>query len=191
MKNKQRVLALLLATVFLTSCGSQVEETAVAVPETSIETTLETTPETNTETTEETNREFRYENLPTEWDLTELYADKAVWREDYNRWQTLFSQLPDYRGKLDSAQAVLDFIKEVKEGECNRLLHRLYLYAALGSKHDTADLEFAEMTMLSTEMDGAFNAHIWYFTQELCELPYERRMEIYNDELLSDYRLLL
>lgn len=45
-------------------------------------------------------------NLPTEWDLTQFYADEAAFMEQMKRFEELIPVTETYRGKLGSAEEI-------------------------------------------------------------------------------------
>ena len=79
------------------------------------------------------------EALPTQWDLTEIYADVEAWQADYDRVMELIPQHESYRGTLNTAQGIYDYFQFAYMGELTRLQNRLYLYAYLGYVLDPAD----------------------------------------------------
>ena len=67
------------------------------------------------------------EALPTQWDLTEIYADVEAWQADYDRVMELIPQHESYRGTLNTAQGIYDYFQFAYMGELTRLQTRLYL----------------------------------------------------------------
>ena len=57
------------------------------------------------------------EALPTQWDLTEIYADEEAWQADYDRVMELIPQHESYRGTLNTAQGIYDYFQFCVEND--------------------------------------------------------------------------
>ena len=127
------------------------------------------------------------EALPTQWDLTEIYADVEAWQADYDRVMELIPQHESYRGTLNTAQGIYDYFQFAYMGELTRLQNRLYLYAYLGYVLDPADPTFnALMTKINalTSEEAQYSAFV---DPEIYSLPLETRQEIFADPLLEPF----
>ena len=127
------------------------------------------------------------EALPTQWDLTEIYADEEAWQADYDRVMELIPQHESYRGTLNTAQGIYDYFQFAYMGELTRLQNRLYLYAYLGYVLDPADPTFnALMTKINalTSQEAQYSAFV---EPEIYSLPLETRQEIFADSLLEPF----
>ena len=51
------------------------------------------------------------EKYPVSWDLSALYASKEDWQADYDRVEEMIQGHTEYRGKLDNAQTILEYIR--------------------------------------------------------------------------------
>lgn len=51
------------------------------------------------------------ETYPTQWDLTEIYADADAWQADYDKVMEMIPQHEAYRGTLNTAQGLYDYLQ--------------------------------------------------------------------------------
>ena len=92
---------------------------------------------------------------PTQWDLTEVYPDLDAWNADYEKVMELIPQHENYRGTLNTAQGIYDYLQFAYLGELTQMQNRLYLYADLGYNLNPADPTFttlfAKLNVMSSQ----------------------------------------
>ena len=74
--------------------------------------------------------------LPTTWDLTSVYGSVDEWQADYDTVMEMLNNYEQYRGKLNNAQDIYDYLQFSYYTELTRLQNKLSLYASLGSSLD-------------------------------------------------------
>ncbi|MGN0743075.1 MAG: M3 family metallopeptidase, partial [Candidatus Fimadaptatus sp.] len=122
---------------------------------------------------------------PTKWDLTEIYASEDEWMADYDAVMEMLPQLESFRGTLNTAQGLYDYLQFFVVGELTRLENKLYLYANLGYSLDASDPVFSTLlARLDTlySLESQYNA---FAESEIFALPLETRQEIMSDPLLE------
>ena len=82
---------------------------------------------------------------PTKWDLTELYASEDEWMADYDAAMEMIPQIESFRGKLNTAQGLYDYLQFYALGELTRLENKMFLYAQMGYSLDASDPVFSTM----------------------------------------------
>ena len=127
------------------------------------------------------------EALPTQWYLTEIYADVDAWQADYDRVMELIPQHESYRGTLNTAQGIYDYFQFAYMGELTRLQNRLYLYAYLGYTLNPADTAFSALLTKMNAMMSEEAQYSAFVNPEIYAIPLETRQEIFADPLLEPF----
>ena len=130
---------------------------------------------------------FAEDKLPTKWDLTVIYPSAEEWQKDYDKVMKMLDEYERFRGTLNNAQGIRDYMQFAYFTELTRLQNKLREYAFLGSSLDATDPVFAEMNARLSAMDareGQLNA---FATPEIFSLPLEEREAIFADPLFQDY----
>lgn len=127
------------------------------------------------------------EALPTQWDLTEIYADVDAWQADYDRVMELIPQHESYRGTLNTAQGIYDYFQFAYLGELTWLQNRLYLYAYLGYVLNPADQTFGALLTKINALTSEEAQYSAFVDPEIYAIPLETRQEIFADPLLEPF----
>lgn len=130
---------------------------------------------------------FAEDKLPTKWDLTVIYPSAEEWQKDYDKVMDMLNEYDRFRGTLNNAQGIYDYLQFAYFTELTRLQNKLVEYASLGSSLDATDPVFADMnTRLSTmnAREGQLSA---FAVPEIYLLPLEEREAIFADPLFQDY----
>lgn len=130
---------------------------------------------------------FAEDKLPTKWDLTVIYPSAEEWQKDYDKVMDMLNEYDRFRGTLNNAQGIYDYLQFAYFTELTRLQNKLVEYAFLGSSLDATDPVFADMnTRLSTmnAREGQLSA---FAVPEIYLLPLEEREAIFADPLFQDY----
>ena len=91
--------------------------------------------------------------LPTTWDLTSVYGSVDEWQADYDTVMEMLNNYEQYRGKLNNAQDIYDYLQFSYYTELTRLQNKLSLYASLGSSLDATDPVFAQLNAKLSAMN--------------------------------------
>lgn len=85
------------------------------------------------------------EPLPVEWDLDSIYAGVEEWQADYDKAMGMLDGYEDFRGKLNNAQAIYDYLQFANYTELTEIQMKLRMYAQLGSSLNSTDPVFTEL----------------------------------------------
>ena len=127
------------------------------------------------------------ETLPTTWDISSVYASVDEWQADYDTVMEMLNNYEQFRGKLNNAQDIYDYLQFAYYTELTRLQNKLSLYAYLGSSLDSTDPVFTQLNAQLSAMDTK-EAQITAFADpEIFSLSMEEREAIFSDPLFADY----
>ena len=125
--------------------------------------------------------------LPTTWDLTSVYASVDEWQADYDTVMEMLDNYEHYRGKLNNARGIYDYLQFSSYSELTRLQNKLSLYAHLGSSLDSTDPVFAQLNAKLSAMSVREAQLTAFADPEIFALPIEEREAIFSDPLFADY----
>ena len=93
------------------------------------------------------------EPLPVEWDLGSIYAGVEEWQADYDKAMGMLDGYEDFRGRLNNAQAIYDYLQFAYYTELTETQMKLRMYAQLGSSLNSTDPVFTELNAKLDAMD--------------------------------------
>ncbi|RZF62606.1 oligoendopeptidase F [Sphingobacterium corticibacterium] len=133
------------------------------------------------------------EELPEKykWNLADLYATDAVWKEEKERMQQQMQEIVSYKGKLtQSATFLLEALelnsKLVKD------MARLFSYAAMKSDQDTRVTKYAGMKQELQQLFSEYGALTSFIEPELLTLQEEQLSTFLTKEKeLATYKFYL
>jgi oligoendopeptidase F len=100
------------------------------------------------------------------WNLADLYASEAAWREEKDRITAALPTLRAWRGQLTSSAALLAAALE-KRSELRKVVIKLSVYAEMLSDEDTRDSTHQGMTQEMTQLGAALSAESSYMEPEI------------------------
>ena len=170
---KMRFILTIVATVSILFCGC-----SVSVSQTSAE---------PAEVTAADIKDTVLSDLPTHWDLTELYADEASFEADMRRIDELTGEIGKLRGTLGSVEGILGYLESpyVLEGKSIEARANLYTtsLASLNASDGWARKAKAEFMNAHQKLDIALS----FVDSEIMQMPLEKRQEIFSNERLAPY----
>ena len=125
------------------------------------------------------------ESLPVKWDLTTIYASVDEWRADYDAVMDMLDRYDGFRGTLNTAQGIYDYLQFAYSTELTATQEKLYMYADLGKSLNTTDPVFTEMEALLNAMSVKEARLSAFAGPEIYALPLEERQEIFSDPLFE------
>ena len=125
--------------------------------------------------------------LPTTWDLSSVYGSVDEWQADYDTVMEMLDKYEQFRGKLNNAQDIYDYLQFAYYTELTRLQNKLDLYAALGSSLDSTDPVFAQLNAKQSAMYVKEAQAMAFADPEIFALPMEEREAIFSDPIFADY----
>lgn len=126
------------------------------------------------------------EPLPTEWNLEEIYPDVEAWQADYDTVMEMLNRYEEFRGTLNSAEAIYNYLQFSYLTELTRVQSKLYLYAHLGSSLNPVDPVFTGLQAQLDNMEVTESQLSAFASPEIYDLPLEKRVEIFADPLFAD-----
>ncbi len=130
---------------------------------------------------------FAEDKLPTKWDLTVIYPSAEEWQKDYDKVMDMLNEYERFRGTLNNAQGIWDYLQFAYFTELTRLQNKLVEYAFLGSSLDATDPVFTEMNARLSTMNTREGQLTAFAIPEIYSLPLEERKAIFADPLFQDY----
>lgn len=129
--------------------------------------------------------------LPTMWDLTSIYTSVDEWQADYDTVMEMLNDYEQYRGKLNNAQNIYDYLQFAYFTELTRLQNKLTLYANLGSSLDSTDPVFSRLNTQLNAMNVKEAQLTAFADPEIFSLSMEEREAIFSDPLFEDFSYAL
>ena len=126
-------------------------------------------------------------DLPTEWDLTDLYADGDAFEADMKRAEAILPEMDKFRGKLDSVEGILSSIEDPAAIELTKILYRASMYSLLLSSIDSTDPWAAQVSARLNGVKRDASLAVAYQESEIMAMPLEERIRIFSDERLAPY----
>ncbi len=127
-------------------------------------------------------------DLPTEWDLTELYADEAALKADIKHAEELLPAFEKYRGKLNSVEGIKSYLEDPDIAEIREIVGKVGMYSILLNSLDSSDPKAGNADAAYTDLMQKFNIAGAFEETEIMELSLEKRQEIFEDEALAPYK---
>ena len=103
------------------------------------------------------------------WNLTDVYASQAVWREQKEKIAAEIARLREFRGKLASAPVTLAHALELMS-RLDKELSRLYVYASMLSDEDTRDSTAQGMQQEMQQLYAKFGAEASFIEPEIVKM---------------------
>lgn len=126
--------------------------------------------------------------MPTEWDLDSVYASVEEWQADYDAVMQMLDQYEDFRGTLNTAQGIHDYVQFAYLTELTQKQSKLGLYASLGASLDPTDATFSNLQKQLETQSIKESQLLAFADPEIYALPYEKREEIFSDPLFADWQ---
>lgn len=104
------------------------------------------------------------------WNLNDIYADEAAWRQDAAALGSLLPKLTAYKGHLQDHVDSLPAVLQLKD-EIGQKSSRLYAYARLHRDLDNADSRYRSMTSEMEALLAEAGAASFFIEPELLEWP--------------------
>ncbi len=113
------------------------------------------------------------EALPVEWDLDSIYGSVEEWQADYDKAMAMLDRYEEFRGKLNNAQTIYDYLQFAYYTELTETQMKLRMYAQLGSALNSTDPVFTELNARMDAMDVKESQLSAFATPEIYALPLE------------------
>lgn len=118
------------------------------------------------------------------WDLSVMYENDTLWKEEYDKVYSEYKEILNYKGKiLESSANLLNTIE--LELNIGRKLEKLYVYAYMRLDEDTNNTYYQEMVGKIDNLNATISLDTSFITPELLESDYSKVEEFIkeNDKL--------
>lgn len=126
-------------------------------------------------------------DLPTSWDLSELYADEDAFEADMKTVEELIPKIESLRGTLNSAEGILNEIEDPDMQKIWAITCKADMYTEFLSSLDTTDPWARKAKARFKEVDQKVSLAYVFEEPEIMEMPIEKRKEIFSDERFEPY----
>ena len=130
-------------------------------------------------------------DLPTSWDLTDIYADYDAFEDDVKRAEKLLDEVVKFRGTLDSAEGIKAYLESPVNLDVKVIREKAEKYSELLDLLNVTDPKALTAKALFNELDQKKTIATAFFETEIMEMPLEKRQEIISDERLAPYAYYL
>lgn len=121
------------------------------------------------------------------WNLAKLYTSTEAWEADFEALQARLPELAAFEGKLSEGPETLRALLDI-DIEVDRLLGKLYTYAARKSDEDTANSTHLGRKQRMLSLYTAYAESISYVSSELVSLPQETLDAYLTSDVLAPHR---
>ena len=129
------------------------------------------------------------DELPVEWDLNSVYANVEEWQADYDEVMEMLDRYEEFRGTLNNAQAIYDYLQFAYYTELTEKQMKLNMYAFLGNALKSTDPVFTELNARLDAMNVKEAQLSAFASPEIYALPLEEREKIFADLLFEGYEI--
>lgn len=119
------------------------------------------------------------------WNLSDIYENYEKWNEDLAKMEKIQEELVKFKGKFDSEDKLLQFLKKQEESE--KIAYKLYRYPQLARDLDSSDKEATENMQKIQFLFAKMGTELSWVNPELIENRENIEKWIQKKEF-SDYR---
>ncbi len=130
-------------------------------------------------------------NLPTTWDLTDIYKDKAAFDADMKHAEELINEVGQFRGTLGSAEGIKNYLESPINLDIDAILYKAEMYSEFLNAINAADPEAQAIVARFDDLFQKIEIARAFFDTEIMEIPFEERKKIISDEQLAPYAYYL
>lgn len=130
-------------------------------------------------------------DLPTAWDLSELYEDEAAFEKDMARAEELVSVYETFRGTLNCAEGLLAYMESPELLELASILNKARMYTEFLNSLDATDAWAGKAGARYDEVEKKVTLAKGFVSPEIMSMPLEKRQEILADKHLEPYAYYL
>lgn len=114
------------------------------------------------------------------WNVEKMYATDQVWEEDFKKLQEIAPRLGEYKGKLNEAKTLLEYLNNYVD--VLSLFEDLAVYAHLRGDEDTANSKYQIMKDKISTYGAEFSAIISFFIPEVLKMKENQIKKLIEEE---------
>lgn len=114
------------------------------------------------------------------WNVEKMYATDEVWEEDFKKLQQIAPRLGEYKGKLNEAKTLLQYLNNYVE--VLSLFEDLAVYAHLRGDEDTANSKYQIMKDKISTYGAEFSAITSFFIPEVLKMKENQIKKLIEEE---------
>ena len=124
------------------------------------------------------------------WDLEALYADGALWKEDYDRALSLVEHISYWQGKIgESMEAMLSLLGELETA--GKLIENLIIWASLRFESDAGDPDNQKYAGLASALEAKFSQATSWVDPQIMAMDSGKLESWLSDDRFSSYRIFI
>lgn len=124
------------------------------------------------------------------WDLEALYADGALWKEDYDRALSLVEHISYWQGKIgESMEAMLSLLGELETA--GMLIENLIIWASLRFESDAGDPDNQKYAGLASALEAKFSQATSWVDPQIMAMDSGKLESWLSDDRFSSYRIFI
>lgn len=114
------------------------------------------------------------------WNVEKMYATDQVWEEDFKKLQEIAPRLGEYKGKLNEAKTLLEYLNNYVD--VLSLFEDLAVYAHLRGDEDTANSKYQIMKDKISTYGAEFSAITSFFIPEVLKMKENQIKKLIEEE---------
>ncbi len=114
------------------------------------------------------------------WNVEKMYLTDEVWEEDFKKLQQIAPRLGEYKGKLNEAKTLLEYLNNYVE--VLSLFEDLAVYAHLRGDEDTANSKYQIMKDKISTYGAEFSAITSFFIPEVLKMKENQIKKLIEEE---------
>ncbi|MCR5399125.1 MAG: hypothetical protein K6E68_06255, partial [Lachnospiraceae bacterium] len=130
-------------------------------------------------------------DLPTSWDLTDIYVDYDAFEADMDRTGKLLDEVGGFRGTLGSAEGIRNYLESPINLDIDASLEKAEMYSELLELLNATDPKAQKAKARFKELEQKKKIARAFYNTEIMEIPFEERQKILSDEQLAPYTYYL
>lgn len=123
------------------------------------------------------------------WDLTDIFASYEDFNKSFEDLKEKTEKLKEYKGCTKDKNKLLDYLIYYIDCEC--IFENLYVYSFLLDDQELGISENVERTYKVLNLGNELEVNTSFFIPELLNLTEEEYKELFNDDILSEYKIYL
>ena len=120
------------------------------------------------------------------WNLSDIYGNWNLWKEDYTKAEGMVKELTEYKGKLENKDKFLEFLK--KQEDLDKLSYKLYRYPQLLRDVNAYDKDATENLQKVQFLFSKVTTELSWVNSETISIGEEKVLGWTKEQEFSDFR---